>query len=297
MTRASASSSSLVRPPPFSSSILRSARRSRRSPTASAPPIGDRTVSTATSGSSASVAPRARSRTTSSSASNGRTATSSRTGRSVAGPGTGTPAAISTRRKVAVRPCPRTMTAISDHGMPNSQVRLAQLGGDVAGLLAHRAQQPHVDLATGASGRGTALEATPEGADLAARPWLPRRPRPAGAGMPWAAPGCAAHRRRVHRRAARPRGSRSTPGQLGPAVAEVARVGAAEGLHGAVGVAEQDQVEARSGHGAQQPRRGRGELLGVVDDHEAQPVDATARAPPGPPRAGRPRPPRIHAGS
>ena len=60
------------------------------------------------------------------------------------------------------------------------------------------------------------------------------------------------------------------PGEVGPAVGEEARVGAAEGLDGDVGVAEEDDPwPAGSGDDAQQPRRGGGQLLGLVDDDEA----------------------------
>ena len=65
----------------------------------------------------------------------------------------------------------------------------------------------------------------------------------------------------------------STRGRrVGPGGDEQPRVGAAEGLGGGVGVAEQHQVDpARAEDHLQQPQRRRRELLGVVDDDEPQP--------------------------
>ena len=58
-------------------------------------------------------------------------------------------------------------------------------------------------------------------------------------------------------------------GEVGPPVGEEARVGAAEGLDGDVGVADEDDPGSATGDDAQQPGRGRGQLLGLVDDDEA----------------------------
>ena len=125
-------------------SSARSARRSRRRATASAPPIGEVSSPTARAGSSTGSSATLRSvdtfrvdtvrvasvrvgrsgrastaessRATSKASSSGATALSSRTGTSVAGTCTGTPAPLSTRRMVATRPEPRTMTAMSPQG-------------------------------------------------------------------------------------------------------------------------------------------------------------------------------------
>ena len=61
-------------------------------------------------------------------------------------------------------------------------------------------------------------------------------------------------------------------GRVGPGADEEARVGAAEGLGGGIRVAEQHEVDpAAARDDLQQAQGGRGELLGVVDDDEAQP--------------------------
>ena len=58
-------------------------------------------------------------------------------------------------------------------------------------------------------------------------------------------------------------------GEVGPPVGEEPRVGAAEGLDGDVGVADEDDPRPPgTGHDAKQPGRGGGQLLGLVDDDE-----------------------------
>ena len=57
-------------------------------------------------------------------------------------------------------------------------------------------------------------------------------------------------------------------GEVGPAVGEEARVGPAEGLHRNVGVTDEDDPWTPAGDDAQQSRRGRRQLLRLVDDDE-----------------------------
>ena len=60
--------------------------------------------------------------------------------------------------------------------------------------------------------------------------------------------------------------------RVGPGRHEQPRVGATEGLGGGVGVAQEHEVDPAPGDDdPQQAQRGRGELLGVVDDDQPQP--------------------------
>ena len=134
-------------------------------------------------------------------------------------------------------PALRTMTAMSDHGMPRAgapraaRPRRRLASWDTARSRCTSTRPP------ARPGAGLALEAAAERADLGRDPAAAAR-TPAAAGMPWAARAWA-HRRR----------GRSDP------LSEVARVSAAEGLHRAVGVAEQHQLSAGPGDDPQQPRR------------------------------------------
>ncbi len=249
--RATASSSSLVRPPPFSSSMRRMARRSRRSATASAPPTGEVSASTATWGSSCldvTASELEHHLEQGEQWSHRHLVADRQVGRAARDRNPRGHQHPSQRR--------RPPLATDDHGHlgpghPVAQVGLTQLRSDEPGLLAHRTQQAHVDLAPRPPGCGEPLGAPSQGADLGSDP--------AGRVVDG-----------LRQPVCRGQHQRGALAQRGPPVGEVARVGAAEGLHRAVRVAEQDDVDARTHHGAQQPGRGGRELLGVVDDDQAQ---------------------------
>ena len=150
------------------------------------------------------------------------------------------------------------------------QVGGAQPAGDVRRLLGGGAQQVRLDLPAGPGRLDPAVGG--------------RRPPPRS---------CAATRAAARRAPRRRTGTTWTAarvGGVGPGGDEQPRVGAAEGLGGGVGVAEQHEVDPAAGDDhLQQPQAGRGELLGVVDDDEPQPGRAAGRARRGRPRGGRRR--------
>ena len=75
----------------------------------------------------------------------------------------------------------------------------------------------------------------------------------------------------VHRPAAPVRGGQGQGGGVGPRREEQAGVGAPKGLRGGIGVPEHHEVDrTRADDGVEQAGRGRRQLLGVVDDDEAQ---------------------------
>ena len=225
---ASASSSSLGRPPPSSSSSRRSDRRSRRSRTASAPPTGE--VSTSTT--SAGVELLGAGDDVEGAAQQGEERAHGRlvAHREVGGGG------VDRHPGAAQHPAQGggAAAAAHDDGHPRprhavEQVRRAQPAGDVA-------RPPGRRCAAGATSTCAA----------ARRPASTRRCAAAADRRR----SCGATRRRGGRSTSPPqpvrRGQRAgSGGERGPGRDEQPRVGAAEGLGGGVGVAEQHEVDAR----------------------------------------------------
>jgi hypothetical protein len=160
-------------------------------------------------------------------------------------------------------PAQRLVAALAadDHrhlapGDPIEEVCLTQSGGDVGGLLGRRPQERDLDGTVVADRPRPSVPAAAEGAD-------PGRDGPAHLGERLRLPVCG----RQHHRRWLARGGVGAA-QRGPTVCEEARVGAPEGLDRGVRVADQDKVGTGRGEDAQQPGRGEGQLLGVVDDDE-----------------------------
>ena len=131
---------------------------------------------------------------------------------------------------------------------------------DVRAFLGHGTQQGHLDLPAVAGRHAPPLGAPTERTDT--------RDDPAARLAELARlPVCRAQDDRVQVAEGR------------PVAEEQTRVGPSEGLHGAVRVAEEDDLHRGCGHGGQQSSGGGRELLGVIDDHEtkvrAEPFEGT----------------------
>ena len=234
--------------------------------------------------------------------SSGRTALSSRTGVSAEPACTGTPDLDeqAAHRVGASRPAHDDGHVGPRHAL--DEVGAAQQGGDVGGLLRRRAQQRDLDRAPVGlrhRGREAPLLAAPEGPDAARDPVGDRRQGRAQSVAAAQHDGVALAAGVVEQveEAADEARVASCPGEVGPAVGEEARVGAAEGLHGHVGVADEHDAGTAPGNDAQQPRCGRGELLRLVDDDESDPLVQARERGAGRRRAGLPTAVSTHAGS
>ena len=259
----STSSASDARPPPPASSSARRARRSRRSPTASAPPYGE--VSSAVAASASSV------------------------------PGSSAQRSGEQQRSDRGLLAQRDVAAQHRHRDRRARERASQGGHLAAGPRDHGHPVPrHAALEVRAAQRVRDVRGLLGGAGQHRDPRRPRGSATWTGPVGFAGPGHRAavpdarHRtdllgdRRGHRaqRRALPPG-RGQHERLGTELAEPAsgpgrpahqRGGrAAEGLHGLVGVGEQDDPGAVVGQDAQQPRGGRRALLVVVDHDQPPP--------------------------